>query len=283
MNISKEELLKRLEIAKKIVKDSSVITLEGYSKNPGIKPVQGAAKEKSSFRDLVTIYDQKVEEYLLKHLKAAFPNDIFVGEESSFLDGKKGEYPNDGLIWVIDPIDGTTNFSRSFAYFCTTICLIHKSQNTNTLLVAVTYDPVRDELFSAAKDCGAFLNNEKISVSSVKELKQSLLVTGFSSQVSTKNEAPFKRFKNLTQKTLGVRRLGSAALDLAYVAIGRLDAYWEYELSAWDVAAGALLVREAGGQVTHFERSEEWSPWTGEILASNGALHSLIKNYVIEA
>lgn len=279
--LSSKDLLERLKITKVIARASSKISLEGFSKNPGTERRLTATQAKSSFRDLVTIYDKKVEDFLLEELQKVFPNDLYVGEESSYGKGSQ-ENLGDGLLWVIDPIDGTTNFSRSFPYFCTTLCLMHKQQKTNTLLLAVTYDPVRDEMFSAANSQGAFLNDEKISVSSVQDLQHSLLVTGFSSQVSTKNEAPFKRFQNLTQKTLGVRRLGSAAMDLAYVAVGRLDAYWEYELNAWDVAAGALLVREAGGLVSHFARDDEWTPWSGEILASNGHIHNEIKDLVIQ-
>ncbi|MEZ4814626.1 MAG: inositol monophosphatase family protein [Bdellovibrionota bacterium] len=276
--IEKESPL-RLPIIEKILKDSRAISLEGFSSSPGEKPKILSSEHKSGFNDIVTEYDQKVEDFIVSQLKEKFPGEAILGEESAY---KIKEKPSDEtfakeeLLWVLDPIDGTANYSRSYPYFCTTLALLQKIEGRFKVVIGATLDPVRNEFFHASLGMGAFLNGEKISVSAASEFQKALFVTGFAAERHTQKDLVFKRFIELTRKSLGVRRTGAAALDLAYIACGRLDSYWECGLSAWDVAAGSLLVREAGGVVSHFERSEEWSTWTGEILASNKLMHSQV-------
>jgi myo-inositol-1(or 4)-monophosphatase len=269
----------RLEILTKIINASSKISLSGFSTSPGAHPMHLSSQHKKGFKDIVTEFDQKVEDFLVSQLKENFPNEAVLGEEGAYKLAKK---PNDEtfsgeeVLWVLDPIDGTANYSRSYPYFCTTISLLQKKDKKFKPVLAITLDPVRKELFTAALGKGAFMNGEKIRVSEVDSLQTSMFVTGFASDISANKDIIFRRFSEMTRKTLGVRRTGAAALDLAYVAMGRLDAYWECSLSVWDVAAGALLVREAGGTVSHFERSDEWIPWTGEILAANSKIHDTV-------
>lgn len=273
-----KEWPERFPQIEKILRESSKISLAGFSKNPGAEPITLSSQQKSGFKDIVTEFDQKVEDFIVTRLKENFPGEAILGEEGAY---KLGGRPNDDsfteeFLWVLDPIDGTANYSRSYPYFCTTLSLMQKVEGRYQIVLAATLDPVRDELFYAGKGMGAFLNDKKIHVSNVDAFEKSLFVTGFASEHQSQKDVIFKRFVDLTRKTLGVRRTGAAALDLAYVACGRLDAYWECGLSAWDVAAGALLVREAGGVISHFERSEEWSQWTGEILASNKNMHEKV-------
>jgi myo-inositol-1(or 4)-monophosphatase len=275
-----KEWPKRFPQVEKILRDSSKISLEGFSKNPGAEPVRLSSQHKSGFKDIVTEYDQKVEDFIVSNLKEKFPREAILGEEGAYKLGGRAndESFSEELLWVLDPIDGTANYSRSYPYFCTTLSLMQKISGRYEIILGATFDPVRDELFYAGKGLGAFLNQKKISVSDVDAFEKSLFVTGFAAEHKSQKDVIFKRFIDLTRKTLGVRRTGAAALDLAYVACGRLDAYWECGLSAWDVAAGALLVREAGGVVSHFERSEAWSQWTGEILATNKNMHEKVLN-----
>lgn len=272
------EWSQRLQIVTKILKDSSQISLKGFSKNPGAAPITLSTQHKNGFKDIVTEFDQKVEDFIVGELKKSFPGEAILGEEGAYkIKGKPNDetFASENLLWVLDPIDGTANYSRSYPYFCTTLALLQKNSNSKfEVIMGATLDPVRDEFFYAIKGKGAFLNGEKISVSPVAEYERAMFVTGFASALNAQKDIIFKRFTEMTRKTLGVRRTGAAALDLAYIACGRLDAYWECGLSIWDVAAGALLVQEAGGKVTHFEREEEWSPWTGELLATNGNIHN---------
>ncbi len=273
----KKEWSSRISIIEKILKESGKISLSGFSLNPGAEPIQLSTEHKSAFNDIVTEFDKKVEDFIVSKLKENFPNEAILGEESAY---KIKEKPSDStfkkeeLLWVLDPIDGTANYSRSYPYFCTTLALLQQVNGRFEVVIGATLDPVRNEFFYAGKGMGAYLNGKKISVSAVNEFEKSIFVTGFAAERVTQKEVIFKRFIELTRKTLGVRRTGAAALDLAYIACGRLDAYWECGLSAWDVAAGSLLVKEAGGIVSHFERSEEWSTWTGEILATNTNMHT---------
>lgn len=274
-SLSLVELKERLEIVEDILNRSSHIMLEGYSNNPGAKPAQLTRNAKTSFSDLVTEFDKKVEEFILHEMEKNFPEERVVGEESSY-----GKQPKSSemskVFWALDPIDGTTNFARSYPYFCTTIALLEKSDQ-DTVILAATLDPVRNEFFSALKGGGAFMNEERIHVSAISKMQEALFVTGFAAEREKQKDVIYERFAQITRTSLGVRRTGSAALDLAYVACGRLDGYWECGLSIWDLAAGALLVEEAGGRVSHFERETAWSPWSGEILATNTLMHEELK------
>jgi myo-inositol-1(or 4)-monophosphatase len=200
-------------------------------------------ESKSSWRDLVTIADKKSEEAVLKTIKACFPDHIIISEEGG---GKSSEANDSEYKWAIDPLDGTTNFRHSYPFFCVSIGVL----KNDIPIAGVVYDPIRDELFTAIEGEGAYLNGRPISVSKVSHLKDSLLVTGFAYSISELQECSMELFRKLNFSTHGVRRDGAAALDLCYVAAGRLEAFWEYGLNIWDVAAGSLIVKEAGGHLS---------------------------------
>jgi myo-inositol-1(or 4)-monophosphatase len=211
--------------------------------------------------DLVTEADRKSEKLILERIQTRWPDHDVIGEEGTRIEAG-GEYK-----WYVDPLDGTTNFAHGFPVFCVSLAIQRKGE----LVAAVVYDPTRDELFAAERGRGAYLNGEKIHVSSVKNLAESLVATGFPSHKRHKNPNIYF-YHQITLRTHGVRRAGSAALDLCCVAAGRFDGFWEFNLNPWDTAAGVLLVEEAGGRVTRFDGSE-FELNSKETLASNGILH----------
>ena len=212
--------------------------------------------------DFVSEVDREAEQAIIKMLHEAYPNHSILAEESGA--AGKSEFQ-----WIIDPLDGTTNFLHGFPQYAVSIALAHKGVMTQ----AVIYDPTRNDLFTATRGTGAYLNDHRIRVSKRIKLQQSLLGTGF----------PFKEFehvdnylamlRDLTQKTSGLRRAGAATLDLAYVAAGRLDGFWEFGLSPWDMAAGSLLITEAGGLVGDLEGNSGYLE-SGNIVAANPKLFS---------
>ena len=193
--------------------------------------------------DFVTQVDQQAEEAIMGIVRNAYPEHGFHAEESGRTEGK-GEY-----VWIIDPLDGTTNFIHGFPQYCVSIGVQHRG----SLAHAVIYDPLKNELFTASKGRGAFLNDRRIRVSKCLRLEEALVGTGFPFREITRIDLYVRQLKNLMTGSSGVRRAGAAALDLAYVACGRLDAFWELGLSPWDMAAGALLIQEAGGLVGDLE------------------------------
>ena len=211
--------------------------------------------------DLVTQYDKGSEAIVLGGLRAAFPTHTFNAEES-------GHAAGDEYEWFIDPLDGTTNFAHGFPVFAVSIALAHRGR----LIAGVVYDPLRDELYTAEAGQGALCNGVRLCVSAVTALDQALLCTGFPYDVRTNPQNNLAEFAHLQLHSQGVRRPGSAALDLAWLAAGKVDGYWEYRMNAWDVGAGALLVREAGGRVTTFADDEAFLH-APTIAASNGHLH----------
>jgi myo-inositol-1(or 4)-monophosphatase len=213
-------------------------------------------------KDLVTEVDKESERLIVSHLLAYFPDHDIVAEE--------GDYPQSGSRWrwIIDPVDGTTNYAHGYPWFCASIGL----EMDGELVAAVIYNPVYNELFTATKGGGAFLNGVRLSVSPRAPLKNSLLGTGFPYDCATDPANNFANFIAFQKSARGIRRAGAAALDLAYVAAGRLDGFWELKLKAWDMAAGILLVREAGGVVTAFDGSI-CDLFDGRIVASNGLIH----------
>jgi myo-inositol-1(or 4)-monophosphatase len=231
------------------------------------------ADEKSGPNDLVTKYDRDVEALIKTELDKLFPGEYLLGEESA--DSAKPTVPAGvDAMWVLDPIDGTTNFYKGYPFFCSTISFIILQQGKWTPVVACTWDPTRNEVFSAALGHGSQLNGEAIQVSSNSRFERGLFTTGFASTRGNPLEMQsFEKFYDITRQTLGVRRDGAAALDLAYVACGRTDGYWEWNLSPWDLTAGALLVSEAGGQVSDLNGNAPWNPFCGEIIATNRKLH----------
>jgi myo-inositol-1(or 4)-monophosphatase len=278
MEMTPAELEKRAHQCRDLMLRMEGLLLKGFSWSPGSDPERQAdmsLESKKSFRDLVTKYDRMVEEALLSELHTLFPAEAVVGEEStaqSQADPKKTAQGSE-YFWLVDPIDGTTNFSRAYPFFCSTLALSRwNADGTATPVVGVTFNPVSKELFWSFKGGGAWLGRERLRVSSVVEMQSALLTTGFASLRAFEDLKSFELFSRLTQETLGVRRDGSAALDMAYVASGRIDAYWEWGLSPWDLAAGVLLVEEASGQVTkHF--GQRFDLFDGEVLATNSVLH----------
>jgi myo-inositol-1(or 4)-monophosphatase len=192
--------------------------------------------------DFVTQVDQAAEEAIIEIVRKAHPDHGFLAEESGKTPGE-AEY-----VWIIDPLDGTTNFIHGFPQYCVSIAVEHRG----ALAHGVVYDPVKNELFTASKGRGAFLNDRRIRVSKCTRLKESLVGTGFPFKELSRLDRYTGQLRNLIQGSAGVRRAGAAALDLAYVACGRLDAFWEMGLAPWDMAAGALLIQEAGGLVGDF-------------------------------
>ncbi|HET9086176.1 MAG TPA: inositol monophosphatase family protein [Acidobacteriaceae bacterium] len=231
----------------------------------------GVATEYKGEVDIVTVADRESERLLVEKLRARWPEHGIVGEE-----GTRARMDCE-YRWYIDPLDGTTNFSHGFPAFCVSMGLEHRPTGTaeNTdgeLIAAVIYDPLRDEMFLAERSHGAFLNDRRVHVSATETMAESLIATGFPSRKRHGN--PNVHFYHeVTLRSHGVRRAGSAALDLAYVACGRLDGYWEFKLNSWDTAAGVLLVREAGGVVTYIDNGP-FHLASAEVLASNGKIHA---------
>jgi myo-inositol-1(or 4)-monophosphatase len=231
---------------------------------------QGVATEYKGDVDVVTIADTTVEKLIRGRLREAFPEHGVYGEEGT-RDRMEGAYR-----WYVDPLDGTTNFAHGFPQFCVSLGLEHRPvgirpEDDGTLAAAVIYDPMRDELFTAEPGLGAWLNGKPIRVSKVPELAESLISTGFPSR--KRHLSPNVHFYHeFTLRSHGVRRAGSAALDLAWTACGRLEAFWEFNLNPWDTAAGILLVTEAGGRVSDFAGGA-YKLESREILASNGLIH----------
>jgi myo-inositol-1(or 4)-monophosphatase len=231
---------------------------------------QGVETEYKGDVDLVTVADRAVEKLIRTRLGEAFPEHGVYGEEGT-RERMEGEFR-----WYVDPLDGTTNFAHGFPQFSVSMGLEHrpagmKASEDGTLVAGVIYDPMRDELFTAEHGQGTRLNGKPVKVSRTRELAEALLGTGFPSR--KRHASPNIHFyQEFTLRSHGVRRAGSAALDLAYVACGRLDGFWEFHLNPWDTAAGILLVEEAGGRVTEFSGGH-FRLSSDEILASNGLIH----------
>jgi len=218
---------------------------------------------KSSEIDLVTDVDRASDALILERIRQARPSDGILIEETG-----QAAAESSGIRWIVDPLDGTTNYAHGVPHFAVSIGVERAGRRE----VGVIYDPIRDELFSALRGGGAFLNGDPIRVSSTDRLERALLATGFSYSVHEKQEQNLVYFERFIKRAQGVRRAGSAALDIAYVAAGRFDGFWEMHLHAWDVAAGLLLVEEAGGRISDFDGAPP--PSSGErLVASNGRLH----------
>jgi myo-inositol-1(or 4)-monophosphatase len=227
--------------------------------------------------DLVTEADRRSEQVILERLRQHFPDHTIVGEEGG------GQSAESRYRWYVDPLDGTTNFAHGYPCFCISVALVEHTEP----IVGVVLDPLRGELFSAVRGEGAYLNNKRIHVSRVPRLDRSLLATGFPSHKRTQNPN-IHYYWEFTLRSHGVRRDGAAALDLAAVACGRFDGFWEFGLKPWDTAAGVLLVREAGGRVTDFtgkpycvtEPAANFPE--NALLASNGLIHGEMQQVASE-
>jgi myo-inositol-1(or 4)-monophosphatase len=212
--------------------------------------------------DLVTEVDKAAEALLVSGLQKSFPEHDFLAEENDY--GTRGASHK----WIIDPLDGTTNFAHGFPWFAVSMAL----EIEDEICLGVVYHSMMDELFCAVKGEGARLNGSRLQVSTREPLHSSLLATGFPYDSASDRENNFAHFANFQMGCRGIRRAGAAALDLAYVAAGRLDGFWESKLKPWDVAAGELLVREAGGRVSSFDGAP-YSVYNHRIVASNGLIH----------
>ncbi len=219
--------------------------------------------------DYVTRIDKEAEQAIIHKIKQSFPDHCFVGEEGGVVEGTDKDYK-----WVIDPLDGTTNFIKGIPHFAVSIALLYKGR----LDQAVVFDPIRGELFTASKGAGAQLNGFRIRSSKAKELSQTILATAFPFRDKAKFAQFQESFSNIFMQAGDIRRSGSAALDLAYVASGRYDGYWEQGLKPWDIAAGELLVRESGGLVTDFSGGND-PMHKGEIVAGSPKIvQTLVKH-----
>ncbi len=210
---------------------------------------------------------KEIKNIILKNFK----NHNILAEED--WKGNK-EKIDQGFWWIIDPLDGTVNFKKGFPFFCISIALVKDGE----IISAVIYIPILDELFIAEKGEGSYCNGKRIYVSQTKELKQSVLATGFSYTLTQNPDPHIELFKNLSIRTEAVRRAGSAAIDLAYVALGVFDGFWEADLKPWDTAAGILLVQEANGKVTDYY-GKPFNLWSKTIVASNNLIHNDIINF----
>lgn len=228
-----------------------------------------AKVELKGLNDLVSYVDKTAEEMIVADLQEILPQAGFIVEENSA--GGKKEYN-----WIVDPLDGTTNFVHGIPCYAVSIALEHN----NEIVLGVVYEVSRNECFNAVKGKGAYLNNNPIKVSQNKNLKDSLIATGFPIYNFTRMDAYLKTLKFFMENTHGVRRIGAAAADLCYLACGRVDGFFEYNLNPWDVAAGALIIEEAGGSVTDFKDGDNWL-YGKEIIATNGLIKDEMNDVVI--
>lgn len=229
---------------------------------------------KESAHDVVTEFDKAAEETIINHLKSHFPSHSFLAEESGESQGE-----NSDVCWIIDPLDGTMNFARHIPIFCISIAALKGSE----VETGVIYDPLLDELFVAERGFGAYLNGKPIRVSQHKDIKLAVLSTGFPYNLIGMQDR-ITQFSNFfLHHANTIRLLGSAALALAYVAAGRLDVYWGSNLRPWDVAAACLLIKEAGGKITHFDNSDYDLFHVSNTLATNSLLHSQALSILNEA
>lgn len=224
--------------------------------------------ESKGKNDFVSEVDRMAEEEIISILRKAYPNHGILAEES-------GHDQGDEYTWIIDPLDGTTNFLHGFPQYSVSIALKHKGR----LEQAVVYDPQRRETFTATRGSGATLNNRRIRVTNQFNMRGALLGTGFPFKQQQHLDTYLEMFRALFTESAGIRRVGSAALDLAYVAAGRLDGFWEIGLKEWDMAAGVLLVREAGGIVTDFDNGGTYFD-SGNIIAANPKMRQIIHNAI---
>jgi myo-inositol-1(or 4)-monophosphatase len=221
---------------------------------------------KEGHHNLVTTYDRLAESTILQSITKQFPSHGFVGEES-------GHQKSGKVMWIVDPLDGTVNFAHNVPVFSVSIAAAYQ----DTIVAGVVYQPMTDELFWAQKGQGAFLNGKPLKVSTQTHIDDAYLATGFPYNVQENPLQCIETFDRLTRRGIPIRRLGSAAIDLSYVAAGRFDGYWEVSLQPWDLAAGLLLVQEAGGVVTRYDGSTCHPLEAGSALAANPILHPQLK------
>jgi len=253
---------KELEIAIKAAREAGKIVKASYA---ALKRDDVTEKRAN---DMVTVVDIASQESVVATLRAAFTDDFIVGEENLETDTNRGIDENTSRRWYIDPLDGTTNYIHAYPMFAVSIAL----EVDGRVDLGVTFDPMRDEMFSATRGGGAFLNDRPIRVSNISDMRKTLLATGFPFRARGYLDDYLKTFRYFFNNSRGIRRAGSATLDLAYVAAGRVDAFWETTLAPWDMAAGVILVEEAGGRITDFFQTKNLLE-TGHVVATNGTFH----------
>lgn len=230
--------------------------------------VEKLTVDQKGLNDYASEVDRMAEQEIIKHIRNAFPDHGILGEEF-------GEHQGNEYTWVIDPLDGTTNFLHGFPQYAVSIALKHR----NRLELGVIYDPCRDELFTAERGGGAMLNNRRIRVSKQASMRGALIGTGFPFKSMENLEPYLAMFRGICADSAGIRRAGAAALDVAYVACGRLDAYWEIGVKEWDIAAGVLLVQEAGGVATDFSFNDKYLQ-SGNVIVGNLRMHQLMYHII---
>ncbi|MCK4539194.1 MAG: inositol monophosphatase [Candidatus Krumholzibacteria bacterium] len=245
----------RIEVAREAILSAGSLIRETFGRE-----ISGQVEEKDR-NDFVTQSDRLSEKMISETLLRAFPEIGILGEENA-------ERMDDDEYWIIDPLDGTTNFIHGYPSIGLSVALVRESE----VVLGLVFDPLREELFEASRGCGAFCNKRKIHVSGAGSLQESLLGTGFPFKAQQHLESYIESFKELFSSCRGVRRAGAAVLDLSHVAAGRLDGFWELHLKPWDMAAGALLVREAGGLVTDLFGGSSFLS-AGNIVAGNRSIH----------
>jgi myo-inositol-1(or 4)-monophosphatase len=245
-----------LESAMKAARAAGDYLLEAQGKHLDIEL-------KSSSLDIVTNADRESQTIIIDQLSTDFPDHRFLAEE------KVNDADRSGLMWAVDPIDGTTNFTHGVPHYCVSIALLEGGAP----ILGLIYEPNRDEMAHAASGRGAFLNGRKLAVSAESDIGKSMLCTGFPYDIRTNPANNLDHFEHFQKTARCVRRFGSAALDLFYVAAGRFDGFWESRLGPWDIAAGVLMVAEAGGTVTNYA-GQLCDIFNGEVIASNGCIHS---------
>ena len=262
---SAEQLQRYLEVATEAALAAGVVLQSYWGKLEVIE-------EKGRPGDLVTEADKASEAEILAVLRRHLPNHGILAEES----GNIGT-ADSPCLWTIDPLDGTTNYAHQYPFYAVSIGLLIDGVPQ----VGVIFDPSRQDLFRAARGLGATCNRRPIRVSTISELSRSLLVTGFAYNRRETADNNYAEFCHLTHLTQGVRRAGAASIDLAYVACGRLDGYWEKGLAPWDLAAGVILLEEAGGRVTAYDQ-KPFDIWSGRILATNGRIHQSVSEELMK-
>lgn len=244
--------------SKKICREAGEILLSGFRSSD----TEISYKSRT---DLVTNMDYKSEKFLYNSIREQFPDHDIIAEEGSKRDS------NSEYLWYVDPLDATNNYAHGIPFFCISIGVY--SRTSGNVVSGAVYDPCHDEMFWAVKNCGAFCNFDPIKTSNIQDMGVALLATGFPYNKDDMKRNNLSEFNRFLPQIQCMRRLGSAALDLCYLATGRIDGYWEPMLKPWDTAAGSLIVSEAGGKVTKYN-GDTYDPEYPEILASNGFLHS---------
>ncbi len=266
------ELSERLKALCDIVESATPLLLEGYARVPGADPLRRehlGIQTKKSVKDLVTVFDQRVEAFLTAELARRFPGEAIVGEEAVAASGRsvRETCEQHDAFWIIDPIDGTTNFLHGIPMFAISIGLEREGQ----LVAGVIYNPIMDELFTAERGKGAYLNDKRIRVSARKAIGDAVVATGIPHRGRPNHPRFHREIEAVCKAVAGVRRTGAASLDLAWTAAGRFDAYWEHDLKPWDIAAGIVICREAGGLVTDIDGGDSIFS-RGDVLAGNSSI-----------